>query len=93
MKEREDGSVPPLMYPSTVESQRPEIEMVALSRPTMKLREELPKAVVSAVSVVSGKSTELSVSEMLRLDPYVSSIAKSTLLPCTNVGIYGPPRT
>ena len=44
-------------------------------------------AVVSAVSVTSGKSTEFKVSEMLRLDPDVSSRAKSTLLPCTNVGI------
>lgn len=68
------------------------MEIVALSRPTMNERLLEPKAVVSAVSVTSGKSTEFKVSEMLRLVPPVSSRAKSTLLPCTNVGIYGPPQ-
>ena len=44
-------------------------------------------AVVSAVSIVSGKSTLVNVSEMSRLVPPVSSISKWVDLPCTNVGM------
>jgi hypothetical protein len=43
--------------------------------------EVAPKAVVSAVSMVSGKSTEVSVSLMSRLVPAVSSISKWVDLP------------
>ena len=45
--------------------------------PTTYESAELPYAVVSAVAIVSGKSTAVRVLEMFLLDPPVSSIAKS----------------